>query len=81
VNVTRSAVKPFAAIVGSGAIAAAAVVAAVLQGSPDAGPVAGDMSTGVTITATNASTQPVPVAVPGIKGPAPLPVEEQGLPG
>jgi len=43
---------------------------------------AGEMSTGVTITATTpASAAPVPVAEPSIKGPAPLPKEEQGLPG
>ena len=40
------------------------------------------MSTGVTITAaTPASAQEIPAAVPSIKGPAPLPLEEQGLPG
>jgi hypothetical protein len=40
------------------------------------------MSTGVTVTATTpASEAPVPVAEPAIKGPAPLPKEEQGLPG
>jgi hypothetical protein len=38
------------------------------------------MSTGVTVTAT-VPTTPVAVAVPAIKGPAPLPPEEQGLPG
>jgi hypothetical protein len=40
------------------------------------------MSTGTTSTVTTAPTAPpIPMAVPGIKGPAPLPVEEQGLPG
>jgi hypothetical protein len=43
---------------------------------------AGSMSTGVTITATTpASAAPIPEAAPSIKGPAPLPKEEQGLPG
>ena len=37
---------------------------------------------GVTVTATMAPTGvPIPVAQPSIKGPAPLPPEEQGLPG
>jgi hypothetical protein len=40
------------------------------------------MSTGTTSTAATAPTAPpIPMAVPSIKGPAPLPVEEQGLPG
>jgi hypothetical protein len=40
------------------------------------------MSTGVTVTATNPPSEAAnAVAVPGIKGPAPLPPEEQGLPG
>jgi hypothetical protein len=40
------------------------------------------MSTGVTVTATNPPSQAAnAVAVPGIRGPAPLPPEEQGLPG
>jgi hypothetical protein len=54
--------------------------AMVLQGSPDSGAMAGDMSTGVTVTATTPPSA-VPEAVPAIKGPAPLPPEEQGLPG
>ncbi|MGV0781671.1 hypothetical protein [Mycolicibacterium peregrinum] len=40
------------------------------------------MQTGVTITPSNPAQAPeVPMATPGIKGPAPLPPEEQGLPG
>ncbi|HYO03628.1 MAG TPA: hypothetical protein VET27_17865 [Mycobacterium sp.] len=40
------------------------------------------MSTGTTSTVTTApGTRPIPMAEPSIKGPAPLPVEEQGLPG
>ena len=40
------------------------------------------MSTGATRTETAApTTLPIPEAVPGITGPAPLPPEEQGLPG
>ena len=41
-----------------------------------------DMSTGVTVTESDAPTAlSVPEATPGIRGPAPLPSEEQGLPG
>jgi uncharacterized membrane protein YdfJ with MMPL/SSD domain len=79
-NVNARTIKPFAAIAGSGAVVAAALFAMVLQGSPDSGTMAGDMSTGVTVTATVPLTA-VPQAVPSIKGPAPLPPEEQGLPG
>ena len=40
------------------------------------------MSTGVTVTESVApTTPPITQATPGIKGPAPLPPEEQGLPG
>ncbi|NOQ57683.1 hypothetical protein [Mycolicibacterium fortuitum] len=40
------------------------------------------MQTGVTITPSNPAQAPeIPMATPGIKGPAPLPPEEQGLPG
>lgn len=41
------------------------------------------MSTGVTVTASVVppTTPETEMAVPGITGPAPLPVEEQGLPG
>jgi hypothetical protein len=40
------------------------------------------MSTGATVTESVAQTTPaVPEATPAIRGPAPLPSEEQGLPG
>jgi hypothetical protein len=40
------------------------------------------MSTGVTVTESDApTTLSVTEAKPGITGPAPLPSEEQGLPG
>jgi hypothetical protein len=55
-----------------------AVVTATAGASDDA---SSTMSTGVTVTATPAMQTPVPMAVPQIKGPAPLPAEEQGLPG
>ena len=43
---------------------------------------ADEMTTGQTVTATTAPSEaPIPQAAPEIKGPAPLPPEEQGLPG
>ena len=61
---------------------AAALAGAILQGPSGSDAIAGSqMSTGVTVTATTApSGMPIPVAQPSIKGPAPLPPEEQGLP-
>ena len=80
---TRRIKKPLAIIGGSAVIAAAALAGAILQGPSGSDALAGsDMSTGVTVTATTApSGMPIPVAQPSIKGPAPLPLEEQGLPG
>lgn len=81
-NMTARQAKPLAAIIGAAAVTAAAVAAAVIQGPADSQTFAGDMSTGVTVTATTAPSEaPIPAAAPAIKGPAPLPVEEQGLPG
>jgi hypothetical protein len=67
----------------SAVIAAGAAGFGIAQGSPSSDTItAGDMTTGETITATTAPTAaPIPMAKPDIKGPAPLPVEEQGLPG
>ncbi len=72
--------KLSAVIGGSTVVAAAAFGIAVLQGPGTA--IAGsdtDMSTGATITESVAPTE-LSVA-PQITGPAPLPSEEQGLPG
>lgn len=73
------------AVIGAGAaVSAGALAAAILQGPSGSGAaIAGSkMSTGVTVTATAPpSSDPIPAAQPGIKGPAPLPTEEQGLPG
>jgi hypothetical protein len=81
-NVNTTYIKPFATIAASALVAAAAVAVMVVQGSPESGTMAGDMSTGVTVTATTPAVEAsVPEAVPAIKGPAPLPTEEQGLPG
>ncbi|WP_319454611.1 MULTISPECIES: hypothetical protein [unclassified Mycobacterium] len=75
-------IKPIATIAASALVAAAAVAAMVVQGAPESGTMAGDMSTGVTVTAgTPVSADAIPEAKPAIKGPAPLPTEEQGLPG
>ena len=75
--------KPFAVIGAGAAITGAALAGAILQGPSGAGTIAGSpMTTGVTVTATTpASEVPIPEAQPSIKGPAPLPKEEQGLPG
>ena len=81
-NVIAREAKPLAAIVAGIAVTAAAIAVAVLQGSVDSETFAGDMSTGVTVTATTAPSEAVvTAAAPTIKGPAPLPAEEQGLPG
>ena len=76
-------IKLFAVIAGSVAVSAAALGVAIVQGPGDSSAIAGtDMTTGATVTATLPdSAEPIPVAVPGIRGPAPLPPEEQGLPG
>lgn len=76
-------IKLLAVIGGSAAVSAAALGVAILQGPADSSAIAGpDMTTGATVTATRpASVEPIPQAVPSIKGPAPLPPEEQGLPG
>ncbi|HEX3287378.1 MAG TPA: hypothetical protein VHT50_22650 [Mycobacterium sp.] len=67
------------------AAGACAVIAAAPIGSvallQSAGSTLGPLSTGSTETETTPSTVPaIPIAVPAIKGPAPLPKEEQGLP-
>lgn len=65
---------------GSTAVTAAVIGFAVLQGSAGTSAVAGDMQTGV--TTTQPSTAPTALSVaPQITGAAPLPSEEQGLPG
>ena len=82
-TVSTRSIKPLAVIGGSAAITAAALAGAILQGPSGSAAIAGsEMSTGVTVTATTpASEVPIPMAQPSIKGPAPLPSEEQGVPG
>jgi len=74
---------PLTMIAAGVVVTAGALAAAIVQGSPASDAVAApSMSTGATVTAaTPPSAAPVSVAVPSIKGPAPLPPEEQGLPG
>ena len=72
------------AVIGASVIVAAGAAGiGIAQGSPTSDRItAGDMTTGETITATTAPSEaPIPQATPKIKGPAPLPAEEQGLPG
>ena len=67
-----------AALVSLGTFAAVAAYPQTDTGSF----VSSEMSTGVTVTqAPERAAGQLPVATPAIKGPAPLPTEEQGLPG
>lgn len=84
----RSEMK-MATVIGGSAVVALGVLGATFmqsQQSP-ASVTSSEMSTGVTITKTPDATGSTETAVelapatPGIKGPAPLPIEEQGLPG
>lgn len=71
-----------AVIGGSAVIAAAAAGIGIAQGSSSDSISADDMTTGQTVTRTTApSKAPIAEATPEIKGPAPLPVEQQGVPG
>lgn len=78
-----SDIKFLAVIAGSAVVCAGAVSLAITQGAPSGSAVAkSPMSTGVTRTETaTPNVVPTPKAVPRITGPAPLPPEEQGLPG
>ena len=76
-----SSARTFAAIAGGAMVTVGIVGATIAQAAP--GTIAdSEMSTGTTSTVTTApASPPIPLAEPSIKGPAPLPVEEQGLPG
>lgn len=78
---SSSRTKTLAAIAGGALVTAGIVGATIAQAAP--GTIAdSEMMTGTTTTVTTApGTPPIPMAEPSIKGPAPLPVEEQGLPG
>lgn len=79
----RLSYKPILMMGASAAVAAGAIGVAVLQeDAPDRSVATSDMSVGQTVTESAApTTLSVPSASPGITGPAPLPSEEQGLPG
>ena len=73
----------FIAAIGASAVVMVAAAVGIDQdrSSLDADARSG-MSTGATVTESAApKTPPVTRATPGITGPAPLPPEEQGLPG
>jgi hypothetical protein len=70
--------------IGAGALVSLGTFAAVAAHSQtEAGSfISSEMSTGVTVTQSPGPAKAdLPIAVPAIKGPAPLPTEEQGLPG
>jgi hypothetical protein len=72
-----------AAIGASAVVTVGALAVGINQGRNNVGADASSgMSTGVTVTESVApTTPPVIRATPGITGPAPLPPEDQGLPG
>ena len=76
-------IRLIAAIGASAVVTIGAVAVGVNQDRSSLGTdVSSGMSTGATVTESVAPTTPaVPEATPGIRGPAPLPSEEQGLPG
>ena len=80
----RNNVKLLAAVIGgSGVIAMGALSVAVAQEQPGQESVA--KSSSMTVEATTTETTPATVeattmAAPAMRGPAPLPSEEQGLP-
>ena len=82
-SLNNKQIRLVAAIAASAVIAAGAVAVSINQDRTSLGTDAqSNMSTGVTVTESDApTTLSVAVATPAIKGPAPLPSEEQGLPG
>jgi hypothetical protein len=76
-------IRLIAAIGASAVVTVGAVAVGVDQDRSSLGTdVSSGMSTGTTVTESVAPTTPaVPEATPGIRGPAPLASEEQGLPG
>jgi L-lactate permease len=72
------------AVIGGSAFVALGALGVAVGAQPDSNAInSSEMSTGVTITdeAVAPSAPETSVAAPAIKGPAPLPPEEQGLPG
>ena len=80
---TDRQIRLIAAIGASAVVTVAGVAVGINQDRSSLGANASsDMSTGVTVTESLAPTAvSVTEAKPGITGPAPLPSEEQGLPG
>jgi L-lactate permease len=78
----KTQAKMLAVIGGSAFVALGALGVSVIQPSSNAIN-SSEMSTGVTVTdeAVAPTAPQTSVAAPAIKGPAPLPPEEQGLPG
>jgi hypothetical protein len=76
-------IRLIAVIAASAVVAVGAVAVGINQDSSSLGTDAhSDMSNGVTVTeSVDPTTLSVTEAKPGITGPAPLPSEEQGLPG
>jgi hypothetical protein len=81
--VSDKQVRLIAAIRASAVVTVGAVAVSINQDRSSLGTDAhSDMSTGVTVTESDVpTTLSVTEAKPGITGPAPLPSEEQGLPG
>jgi hypothetical protein len=79
----KKEVKQLAVIGGSAVVMLGVLGVAVGQEQASTGSVASSgMQTAVTVTAPHPATAPeTAMATPAIKGPAPLPPEEQGLPG
>lgn len=77
------AIRLIAAIGAGAVVTVGAVTVGMNQDRSSLGTaVSSGKSTRATITESVAPTTPaVPEAIPGIKGPIPLPTEEQGLPG
>jgi hypothetical protein len=80
---SKKTIRLIAAIGASAVVTVAGVAVCINQDRSSLGTDASsDMSTGVTVTESLAPTAlSIPEAKPGITGPAPLPSEEQGLPG
>jgi hypothetical protein len=78
--VNAQKVRILGAIVASAVVGVGAVVVAATE--PIHSAAGSTMQTGVTETATTPPTAPaIGKAAPNVVGPAPLPPEEQGLPG
>ena len=78
----RNYVKILPAVIGGSAVVAMGALAMTIpqgQVAPDVAK-STNMTVGVTTTTTPLSVEATPMATPKLKGPAPLPPEEVGLP-